>query len=170
MSPFKGQGANQALLDAEKLAELLSTVRELSTPVGEETPPYTEDMRIEVKTQSKRRKYIKPPTLSEALAQFEEYMMNRVKSKVAGSRKAVSFLHSPAVLEGYSSQFSTAMEVEEAIVTLLDEKKVGSWTGETLDEDILAITKEVIAKRAATTTTTEKDLLTGSSTLAKFLE
>ncbi len=78
MSPFKGQGANQALLDALSLARRISTscIR---------TPNWKE---IGV------RKAV--------LAEFEEEMLARSASKVKGSAEAVELLHSKCVLrEGY---------------------------------------------------------------------
>lgn len=78
MSPFKGQGANQALLDALLLARHIS---------------------IECKTISKWRE---TGAREVVLNGFEEEMLERSASKVKDSAEAVELLHSKCVLrEGY---------------------------------------------------------------------
>ncbi len=72
MSPFKGQGANQALLDALALARLIYT----SSKEGEKEPL--------------RERVLKP---------FEEEMMTRSAVKVKESRAAATFLHTDIVLK-----------------------------------------------------------------------
>lgn len=79
MSPFKGQGANQALLDALALARNITTA----------CTPLSQWREIGV------RKVV--------LAEFEEEMLSRSASKVKDSAEAVEFLHSQYVLrEGNS--------------------------------------------------------------------
>lgn len=68
MSPFKGQGANQALLDAIALARALRR----SEIGGGNTP------------------------IAVALSAFEEEMFKRSATKVAASRSAAAYLHTPA--------------------------------------------------------------------------
>lgn len=75
MSPFKGQGANQALLDALALARKI-------TAECDQNPNWRE---------TGIRKGI--------LAPFEKEMARRSASKVKDSAKAVEFLHSREVLE-----------------------------------------------------------------------
>lgn len=74
MSPFKGQGANQALLDALALARNISLA---CTP----TSKWRETGLREV-----------------ALTEFEEEMLARSAAKVKDSAKAVELLHSKCVL------------------------------------------------------------------------
>ncbi len=74
MSPFKGQGANQALLDALMLA------RRIFVECGKGL--HWRDIGIR----------------NAVLTKFENDMLERVSSKVEGSAKAVKLLHSNAVL------------------------------------------------------------------------
>lgn len=74
MSPFKGQGANQAILDALSLARTIAK----ECPF---TPWRTLGLRTAV------------------LKEFEEEMLSRSASKVRGSADAAQFLHSDAVLQ-----------------------------------------------------------------------
>ncbi|MEX6625624.1 FAD-dependent oxidoreductase [Tenacibaculum salmonis] len=75
MSPFKGQGANQALLDA------LSLARTISKKCG----TLSEWRKVGI------RKHV--------LTEFETEMLARSASKVKGSADAVKFLHSDVVLQ-----------------------------------------------------------------------
>lgn len=75
MSPFKGQGANQALLDALALA------REITQGCN----PKSSWKKIGIR--------------KSALAQFEVEMLNRSASKVKESAEAAKFLHSDLVLQ-----------------------------------------------------------------------
>jgi 2-polyprenyl-6-methoxyphenol hydroxylase-like FAD-dependent oxidoreductase len=72
MSPFKGQGANQALVDAVSLSRHLSQVFGV------------------FKTDEK--------STSQVLREFEQEMMERAGEKVLLSRKAAAFLHSQDAL------------------------------------------------------------------------
>lgn len=74
MSPFKGQGANQALLDALALA------RKISLRCGADSSWREVGLRKSV------------------LEEFEKEMISRSTSKVEDSAKAVQLLHSEAVL------------------------------------------------------------------------
>lgn len=74
MSPFKGQGANQALLDALALARNISTA---CTPISDWKATGLREI---------------------VLTQFEEEMLARSASKVKDSAEAVKLLHSKGVL------------------------------------------------------------------------
>ena len=77
MSPFKGQGANQALLDAVLLARTLYKTFQVPKDGSDE-------MSIE-----------------QSLADFESEMLSRSAAKVKASADAAKFLHSEiAVAEG----------------------------------------------------------------------
>merc|ERR1712232_1069825 len=71
MSPFKGQGANQALLDAVLLADILEDSVWTHGPCA---------------------------GFDAALPRFEREMLKRSASKVVASRKVAAELHSPFVL------------------------------------------------------------------------
>lgn len=74
MSPFKGQGANQALLDALSLARLIARCCRVAT-------------------------FWKDKGLREVvLTEFEEEMLQRSSKKVIESAEAAEFLHSDSVL------------------------------------------------------------------------
>lgn len=79
MSPFKGQGANQALLDALALARALATM-----------------------------------SLDAALVHYQREMVQRVRSKVLGSRAAVLRLHSAATTD--AEQVARARGIDDELV------------------------------------------------------
>ena len=85
MSPFKGQGANQALLDALALA------RALFQGCGRLHPWQNLGIRERV------------------LTEFETEMLARCASKVKGSEEAAQFLHSDIVLEEVDGPRGRAM-------------------------------------------------------------
>ena len=74
MSPFKGQGANQALLDALALARKVST----------ECRPLSQWRKAGIR--------------KSVLTEFEAEMLERSASKVKDSAEAAQFLHSDIVL------------------------------------------------------------------------
>jgi 2-polyprenyl-6-methoxyphenol hydroxylase-like FAD-dependent oxidoreductase len=103
MSPFRGQGANQALLDAVLLAECIG---ETLTTNG-------------------------PSSLCDAFAKYEESMLMRSSSKVLGSREAASALHSTAVQKASETVDVCGHKMSSAgIIEELQRAGVGAWSSE----------------------------------------
>jgi len=92
MSPFKGQGANQALLDAVLLARSLYKAFRVINNQGRSH----HDLKISVE---------------EALENFESSMLKRSSGKVKASAEAAKFLHSDiAIIEGDCTRGGAARE------------------------------------------------------------
>ena len=81
MSPFKAQGANQALLDGVALAKALYGVPALGGDAAAGASPDA-------------------ATLAGAVAAFEAGMLKRAGPKVRASRDSATFLHSPTAMAG----------------------------------------------------------------------
>ena len=94
MSPFKGQGANQALLDAVLLARTLCKT-------------------LQAKGDGSEVKEIE-----DALAEFESEMLNRSAAKVKASADAAKFLHTEvAVAEGNHPRCTAAAKAAAEATT-----------------------------------------------------
>ena len=78
MSPFKGQGANQALLDAVLLARKIYSV---------------------IRTTTNDKNQTIHERIPQALGEFEEEMIQRSAIKVLKSAEAASFLHSDVAIQ-----------------------------------------------------------------------
>lgn len=98
MSPFKGQGANQALLDAVGLARAIHGMFRASAN-GMDGGTLASN-------------------IDAALAQFESEMLRRSADKVKASAEAASFLHSDvAIMEGNVTRGAAAAVQQQSIVT-----------------------------------------------------
>ena len=96
MSPFKGQGANQALLDAVLLARKLSSVS-----------------RVNNNKKFKDNEHNINDRIRDALAMFEEEMLERASVKVLKSAEAAKFLHTEiAIQEGNITRGAAASNKE----------------------------------------------------------
>ena len=105
MSPFKGQGANQALLDAVQLARALARTERFE-PSGTERRAGCA-RRFEGGAEG--------DDVAAALASFEATMCARSEEKVRRSRDAAAFLHSPAAMaEGNCVRAHAAAAAVEA--------------------------------------------------------
>ena len=96
MSPFKGQGANQALLDAILLARAIYKVYHDNDRNSSETSDNT-------KTN---------PLLTEVLTEYESSMLKRSAAKVKASAEAAKFLHTDAAIsEGNITRGAAAKQL-----------------------------------------------------------
>ena len=84
MSPFKGQGANQALLDA------LSLARSIARHCRQKAHWQKAGLRGNLDQESE--------TIDSALADYESEMLKRSAIKVEESAQAADFLHTDSVL------------------------------------------------------------------------
>ena len=89
MAPFKGQGANQALLDATLLAQALYDSQFGDVAASALATAHSGDGKPGFRTQC---------DLREALGAFEACMMRRAVAKVTASREAARLLHSRSAL------------------------------------------------------------------------
>ena len=88
MSPFKGQGANQAMLDATDLADMLRVSALVRTDKGRD--------------------------IAHTLRQFEVRMCDRSADKVRKSRLAAASLHSPNALK--TGNYTRASVAEDSML------------------------------------------------------
>ena len=113
MSPFKGQGANQALLDALSLAH-------------------------DVAGYFKMEPSSSPKGLGSVFRLHEQRMLKRVRSKVLGSRKAVHELHCPEFVDTAFQLSRRGFQPEDCdrIMALLDRLKLSCFDIPSLDAGI----------------------------------
>lgn len=147
MSPFKGQGANQALRDGPALAKWLKKAwnfndynnekQDKLLPI-ETTEPLASDSENDTLPNPGKRKhknYMKRGprgTVSSAILSFEREMMVRAGAKVVASREAAQYFHSPEVL--HEPQKIAGVNDEDVPILLekIKEAKVGAWCRETI--------------------------------------
>jgi salicylate hydroxylase len=131
MSMFKGQGANQALLDGPLLTSWLSRG-------GEAYLLFLLSRHLGVGRKQ-------PLAISQRIQNFEREMIARTSPKVQASFEASAFLHSPAVLDkGYEIEGADHRTSRE-ILRQLEEQGITSTRGEELERlmvDIFCQLKE----------------------------
>lgn len=100
MSPFKGQGANQALLDAILLARKIYS----AVSIGNKKP---------------NDKMLIKPSIPTALAEFEDEMLQRSAVKVKKSAEAAKFLHTQvAISEGNVTRGAAADDTAKDVTSI----------------------------------------------------
>jgi len=110
MAPFKGQGANQALLDALGLARALydSELGDDAADANRRAAAGASDA-VERRPRRRRRR-----TLRSAIDVYEREAWPRAAAKVAASRKASDLLHSAAALATAEAPLTRAYVAAQA--------------------------------------------------------
>jgi len=103
MSPFKGQGANQALLDAVLLARKLSSAA-----------------RVNNNKKFKDNEHNINDRIRDALAMFEEEMLERSSVKVLKSAEAAKFLHTEVAIQEGNITRGAAASNKEGVPAVTD--------------------------------------------------
>ena len=100
MSPLKGQGANQALLDAVEVADSLRDAwqAEAASILAAVDSIRLSD-RSSASEKNSRDPALRTKLIQQHLLDFEKRMIQRTTSKVLGSRKTVDALHCPNFVE-----------------------------------------------------------------------
>jgi 2-polyprenyl-6-methoxyphenol hydroxylase-like FAD-dependent oxidoreductase len=114
MSPFKGQGANQALLDAVGLASWLC-----------------QDKGCAVKGQVW--------SMEEAIACFEKEMFDRVKSKVIMSRERAATFHDPSIVQ---TESFAERGVSEDLIETLNSLDIDAQSGDEIEKRIIQVMQQ----------------------------
>ena len=110
MTPFKGQGANQALLDAVALARAL-----YDSELGDEAAARNARRASEAERSVRRPRRRQRQTLGEVLEAFEADAATRTATKVEASRAAAALLHSPAALAMAEGSLTRAAAARRAL-------------------------------------------------------
>ena len=120
MSPFKGQGANQALLDAISLSDQLN------------------------------RCSAKEITLSKALENYEREALSRSKSKVLDSRNRAVQFHSYEYVEPAtdSKALREKRGIPEDFMNILSEAGIGAWDANRINQRVLEKQEEYISNKS----------------------
>ena len=103
MAPFKGQGANQALLDAVALARAL-----YDSKLGDEAAAANAALASEAERAVRRPRRRRSVSVAEALAAFEAETARRAAVKVAASRASTELLHSEAAMAPVTESLTRA--------------------------------------------------------------
>ena len=139
MSPFKGQGANQALRDGPALAKWIKKAwpyyptSSSNIPDNSDSDPDHES-DISNNKPHKRKHTDKGPrgTLSTAILSFEREMMTRAGAKVVASREAAHYFHSVQVLNEPQKIAGIKDEDVPAILQKARDFKIGAWCNDTI--------------------------------------
>jgi len=146
MSPFKAQGANQAVLDSVELAQALyRRVRELN---GHFAPSLSSAACMQLfeeclnsRSSSGKRLREADAMFDDVLGQFEREMSDRVVSKIRTSRSAIDLLHCPAAMNYFGAPGTVVDDRTSAFaqkLRLLREQNVtASFEGD-LDDKVVA--------------------------------
>lgn len=142
MSPFKGQGANQALLDAVALAKALND-SEIGWRRGQVGPGLDRRAPTTVGPQHQQHPDHHIHTLADSLLAFETDMLRRAATKVIESRENAAFLHTPAAMAPINC---TRAHAAAAAQGQLDATEVRRYEMSALTEDEYAAAVADVAK------------------------
>ena len=144
MSPFKGQGANQALRDGPALASWLS--KSLLSIIGPVTVETIESPNSSKQIEKRPRK---PIAISSAISVFEREMAVRAGAKVTASREAARFFHSPAVLQETHKVSGVNDELSSKVLERAGKVGISAADGHMLVNRLRDCLKEVFMEAAA---------------------
>ena len=110
MTPFKGQGANQALVDAVRLARAL-----YDSTLGDDAAHANADRAGDAECRARRRRHRPRMPIREAIDAYEREAAARAAVKVSASRAAAELLHSPAALAVTDEPLTRAAAARRAL-------------------------------------------------------
>ena len=142
MTPFKGQGANQALADAVLLARHLSSALLHGDEGGGQVLAVGRRGAVE------RTRSAIAARLPSALTCFEREMSDRAEAKVRASREAAATYHSPAACEpsAYGIE-GVAAEQLPALLAAMRARGVGAECAATLEAKVIELHRELELER-----------------------